>query len=246
LLVKLSEIRLERQSGKERPGYRLAHEALAEFVLLPPAMQAELNGSVWLESARLAVAREWIEQNRPEPLPALLTQVVRNSHSRGLTQTRNLGVTNLIWSLRRLNRLEEARSWCQVARDWHVVDVRTASFCAEPLTAFTSRDSLFPSVTGALPPEDVKAVLSQISQLVQDRHEDPQSFPLNIALGRSYARLADHYIATGRLDLARPPIREAGAIRDALVTADPKSPVVVKYRQRVDALERTVALPERQ
>jgi hypothetical protein len=209
-------------------------------------MQTELNGSVWLESARLAVARELIEQDRPEPLPALLTRVVRNSHSRGLTQTRNLGVANLIWSLRRLNRLQEARSWCGVAQDWQAVDSRTAKFCAEPLTAFTARDPLFPVVSGALAAEDVKAILSQINQLVQDRHEDPQSFPLNIALGRSYARLADHYIATGQFDLARPPVRQAAAIRDALVTADPTSPVVVNYRRRVDALEKTVALAERQ
>jgi predicted Ser/Thr protein kinase len=244
LLVRLCEIRLERQSGKERPGYRLAHEALAEFATLPAAMQAELNGSVWLESARLAVVRELIDQDRPEPVPAILTEVVRNSHARGLTQTRNLGVTNLIWSLRRLGRLEEAGYWCDVARDWQAADSRTDRFCTEPLTAFTSRDPLFPVSPGELSSEDLKAVLSQISQLIQDRHEDPKSFPLNISLGRSYARLADHYIATEQYDLARPPVRQAAAIRDALVAADPKSSVVVNYRRRVDLLERRVAVPE--
>jgi hypothetical protein len=69
---------------------------------------------------------------------------------------------------------------------------------------------------------------------------------LNISLGRSYARVAEHYVATGEYDLARPPLRQAAAIRDALVAADPKSPVVVNYRRRVDALEKTVGPPERQ
>ena len=64
---------------------------MADFRALPAAMQAGLNGTVWLESARLSIARELIDQNRLEPAPALLTEVVRNSHSRNLTQTRNLG-----------------------------------------------------------------------------------------------------------------------------------------------------------
>jgi hypothetical protein len=246
LLVMLCEIRLERQSGRPRPGYRLAHEALAEFAALPVAMQAELNGSVWLESARLAVVRELIDQDRPESVPAILTEVVRNSHARGLTQTRNLGVTNLIWSLRRLDRLQEAGNWCHVAQDWQVADSRIDGFCAEPLTAFTSGDSLFPTTAGELSSEDLRAMLSRINQLIQDRHEDPKSFPLNIALGRSYARLADHYLAAGQYELARPPVRQAAAIRDALVAADPGSSVVVNYQRRVDLLEKKVALPEGQ
>ena len=189
----------------------------AEFAALPATVKTELNGSVWLESARLALARELIDQNRLVALPALLTEVVRNSHARGLTQTRNLAVTHSIWSLRRLNRLEDARYWCQTTRDWQVADSRTAEFCAEPLTVLTDRDELFPVVPGALSDEDFKAMLSRINQLIQDRHEDPQSFPLNITLGRSYARLADHYIATGQYDLARPPVRQAAAIRDVVV-----------------------------
>ena len=47
LLVKLCELRLERQRAGGQTGYRLAHEALAEFSALPPAM-TELNGTVWL------------------------------------------------------------------------------------------------------------------------------------------------------------------------------------------------------
>src|SRR5262249_17844419 len=115
LFVKLCELSLERQRAGGQTGYRLAHEALAGFSLLPPAMQAELNGTVWLENARLAIARELIDQNHLEGLPALLTEVVRNSQSRALTQTRNLGVANLVWSFRRLNRLDDARHWCAVA-----------------------------------------------------------------------------------------------------------------------------------
>ena len=185
-------------------------------------MQAELNGTVWLESARLAVARELIDRNNLEHLPTLLTVVVGNSHARGLTQTRNLGVANLVWSLRRLNRLDDARRWCTVAREWQVAESRIARFCAEPLTAFTGRDELFPVVAGALSDEDLRAILSRIDQLVVDRHEDPQSFPLNITLGRAYARVAEHYLATGRRELARPAVREAAAIRDALVAGDAK------------------------
>ncbi len=240
LLVKLSGLRLARQRGAREDGYRLAHEALDEFRTLPPVMQAELNGTVWLESARLALARESIEQGRAEGAPALLMEVVRNSHARGLTQTRNLGVANLVWSLRRLNRLDDARRWCSVAHEWQVDELRIAQFCAEPLTAFTDRDVLFPVVRGALSDQDLQAVLSRIDQLILDRHEDPQSFPLNITLGRAYARLAEHYLATGRADLARPAVREAKAIRDALMAGDSASPVVLGFRQRVDGLEKAL------
>jgi len=243
LLVKLCELRLERQRAGGRAGYRLAHEALAEFSALPPAMQTELNGTVWLESARLSIARELIDQNRVEALPALLTEVVRNSHARALTQTRNLGVANLVWSYRRLNRLDDARHWCSVAREWQVAELRIATFCAEPLTAFTDRDVLFPIVPGALSGEDFQAILSRINQLTVDRHEDQRSFPLNISLGRAYARLAEHYLATGQNDLARPAVREAAAIRDALVARDSKSPVVLNFRRRVDVLEKTMNAP---
>ena len=76
-----------------------------------------------------------------------------------------------------------------------------------------------------------------------DRHEDPQSFPLNIALGRAYARVAEHYLATGRRELARPAVREAAAIRDALVAGDSKSPAVVNFRRRVEALDTTLNAP---
>ena len=92
LMVKLCRLRLARQRGATETAYRLAHDALADFRALPAGMQAELNGTVWLESARLSVARELIDRNRLEPVPALLTEVVRNSHSRHLTQTRNLAV----------------------------------------------------------------------------------------------------------------------------------------------------------
>lgn len=243
LLVKLCRLRLERQRGGGQSGYRLAHEALAEFRVLPAAMQAELNGTVWLESARLAVARELIDRNHLDRLPAVLTEVVGNSHARGLTQTRNLGVANLVWCLRRLNRLDDARRWCAVAREWQVAESRIAQFCAEPLTAFTGSDELFPVVSGALSEEDLRTILSRIDQLIVDRHEDPQSFPLNIALGRAYARVAEHYLATGRRELARPPVREAAAIRDALVAGDSKSPAVVNFRRRVEALEGTLNAP---
>src|SRR5262249_2099136 len=40
LLVKLCQLRLERQRGARENGYRLAHEALAEFRTLPAATQA--------------------------------------------------------------------------------------------------------------------------------------------------------------------------------------------------------------
>jgi hypothetical protein len=172
-----------------------------------------------------------------------LTEVVRNSHARGLTQTRNLGVAHLVWSFRRLNRLDDARRWCTVSREWQVAELRIAQFCAEPLTVFTGSDALFPVVSGALSDEDLRAILSRIDQLIVDRHEDPQSFPLNIALGRAYARVAEHYLATGRSDLARPAAREAAAIRDALVVGDSKSPAVVNFRRRVDALDKTLNAP---
>ena len=237
LMVKLCQLRLARQRGATQTAYRLAHEAMADFRALPAVMQAELNGTVWLESARLSIARELIDQNRLEPVPALLTEVVRNSHSRNLTQTRNLAVANLVWSFRRLNRLDDARHWCGVARDWQVAELRIAQFCAEPLTAFTDRDALFPVVPGALSDEDLQSILSRINQLIQDLHEDPRSFPLNITLGRAYARLAEHYLATGQTGLARPAVRQAAAIRDALVAGDSKSPVVLNFKRRVDALE---------
>ena len=189
------------------------------------------------QSARLSIVRELIDRNRLEPAPALLTEVVRNSHSHNLTQTRNLAVAHLIWLFRRLNRLDDARRWCAAARDWQVAELRIARFCAEPLTAFTDRDALFPVVPGALSDEDLQSILSRISQLIQDLHEDPRSFPLNITLGRAYARLAEHYLATGQTGLARPAVRQASAIRNALVAGDSKSPVVLNFKRRVDALE---------
>ena len=225
---------------RREAAYRLAHDALADFRALPAVLQAELNGTVWLESARLSIARELIDQNRLEPAPALLTEVVRNSHSHHLTQTRNLAVAHLVWLFRRLNRLDDARHWCGVARDWQVAESRIARFCAEPLTAFTDRDALFPVVPGALSDEDLQAILSRINQLIQDLHEDPRSFPLNITLGRAYARLAEHYLATGQTGLARPAVRQAAGIRDALVAGDSKSPVVLNFKRRVDALEHTI------
>jgi hypothetical protein len=141
---------------------------------------------------------------------------------------------------RRLNRLDDARRWCAAARDWQVAELRIARFCAEPLTAFTDRDALFPAVPGALSDEDLQSILSRISQLILDLHEDPRSFPLNIALGRAYARLAEHYLATGQTSLARPVVRQASGIRDALVAGDSKSPVVLNFKRRVDALEHTL------
>jgi hypothetical protein len=243
LLVKLCQLRMERQRNGGRSGYRLAHEALAEFRSLPAAMKAELNGSVWLESARLAIVREQIDLSRLEAVPPLLMEVVANSHARGLTQTRNLAVANLIWSFRRINRLNDARHWCDIAREWQVAESRIGQFCAEPLTPFNADDELFPAVPGALSDEELQAVRSRINQLIVDRHEDPGSFPLSIALGRAYARLAEHYLATGQIDLARPAIREAGALRNLLIAGDSKSPVILKFRGRVDALEKI--LPQR-
>jgi len=243
LMVKLCQLRLERQRSANQAGYRIAHEAMADFLALPPAMQAELNGTVWLESARLSIIRELIDQNRLEPVPNLLTEVVRNSQARGLTQTRNLAVAHLIWSFRRLNRLEDARHWCKVAREWEVTELRIPRFCAEPLTAFTDRDPLFPAVQGALSEQDLRSLLSRINQLVLDLHEDPRSFPLNINLGRAYARLAEHYLATGQPGLARPAVRQAAAIRDALIAGDSKSPVVLNFRRRVNALEDALKAP---
>jgi hypothetical protein len=238
LMVKLCRLRFARQSGNTQTAYRLAHEALADFRALPAAMQAELNGTVWLENARLSLARELIDQNRPEPVPALLTEVVRNSYSRNLTQTRDLAVANLVWSFRRVNRLNDARQWCGVAREWQVADLRMARFCAEPLTAFTDRDPLFPVAPGALSDEGLQSILSRINQLIRDLHEDPRSFPLNLSLGRAYARLAEHYLATGQTGLARPAVRKAATLRDTLVAGDSKSPVVLQFKSRVDALER--------
>jgi hypothetical protein len=84
---------------------------------------------------------------------------------------------------------------------------------------------------------------SRINQLVLDLHEDPSSFPLNIRLGRAYARLAEHYLATGQSERARPAVKQAAVIRDALVARDSKSPVVLAFRRRVDDLERTLGAP---
>ena len=133
--------------------------------------------------------------------------------------------------------------WCTVAREWQVAELRIARFCAEPLTAFTGRDALFPVLPGTLSDQDLQAILSRIDQIIRDRHEDPASFPLNIALGRSYARLAEHYLTTGQIGPARPAVREAAAIRDALVAADSKSPAVLNFRRRVEALEKTLNAP---
>jgi hypothetical protein len=180
-----------------------------------------------------------MDENHMEAVPAILTEVVRNSHARKLTQTRDLAVANLVWSFRRVNRLDDARHWCGVAREWQVAELRIAQFCAEPLTVFTERNVLFPAVKGALSDEDLQSLLSRINQLVRDLHEDPRSFPLNLTLGRAYARLAEHYLATGQAGLARPAVRQAVAIRDALVAGDSKSPVVLSFKRRVDALEPT-------
>jgi predicted Ser/Thr protein kinase len=238
LMLTLCELRLERQKGgATETAYRLAHDALKDFRGLPAAMQAELNGTVWLESARLSIVRELIDDGRVERAPAILTEVVRNSQSRKLTQTRNLAVTNLVWSLRRLNRLDDARRWCGVAREWQVAELRIAQFCAEPLTAYTERDALFPVVPGALSDEELRSLLSRINQLVQDLHEDSRSFPLNVTLGRAYGRLAEHYLATGQTDLARPAVKQAAFIRDALVAGDSNSPVVLNFKRRIDGLE---------
>jgi len=239
LMVKLCDLHVARQSGATETAYCLAREAMADFRELPANMRAELNGTVWLESARLSVARELIDQNRPERIPAVLMEVVRNSHARNLTQTRDLAVANLVWSFRRVNRLEEARKWCVIAREWQVTELRIAAFCAEPLAAFTDRDALFPVLTGALSEEDLQALLSRINQLVRDLHEDPRSFPLNLTLGRAYARLAEHYLATGQTALFRPAMRQAAAIREALFSADSTSAVVTNFKRRVDALEHT-------
>jgi hypothetical protein len=237
LLVKLCQLRLERQRGEKESGYRLAHEAMAEFRALPLAMQVELNGTVWLESARLSIARESIDRNRLEGVPDLLTEVAGNSHARGLTQTRNLAVANLVWSLRRLDRMDDARRWCATALEWQVAELRIARFCAEPLTPFTESDALFPVVAGPLSDGDLQALLSRIDQLVKDRHQDPAGFPLNIMLGRAYARLTEHYLATGQNDLARSAAKEAAAVRDSLLAGDRTSPVVLSFRRRVEALE---------
>jgi hypothetical protein len=241
LLVKLCELRLARQRGDTQRGYQLAHEAMAEFRTLPDSMKAKLNGSVWLESARLAIARDLIDRNRVDSVPTLLTEVIGNSHARSLTQTRNLAIANLVWSFRRLSRLDDARRWCQIAKEWQVAESRIGTFCAEPLTAFTEADALFPVIQGVLSSEDLQTMLSRISQLIKDRHEDPRSFPLNISLGRAYARLTEHYLATGQTELARPAMREAGTIRDALNAADAKSPVVLNFSRRVDGLYKALA-----
>ena len=87
--------------------------------------------------------------------------------------------------------------------------------------------------------EGLQSILSRINQLIQDLHEDPRSFPLNLTLGRTYARLAEHYLATGQIGLARPVVRKAAAIRDTLAAGDSNSPVVLGFKRRVDALEHT-------
>lgn len=243
LLVKLCELHMERQRGGKKRAYRLAREAMAEFHALPRGMQAGLNGTVLLESARLSIARELIDRNQLEPVPAVLTEVVRNSHARNLTQTRNLGIANLVWSLRRLNRLDDARRWCTTAREWQALELRLADFCAEPLAAFTDREELFPVIQGALSDEDLQSLLSRINQLIVDLHEDSRSFTLKITLGRSYARLAEHHFAAGPSSAARPVVRQAAMIRDALIAVDSKSPVVLNFRRRVDALENRLATP---
>jgi len=191
---------------------------------------------------RLSIAREMIEQNRLEAVPALFMKVATNSHFRHLTQTRDLAVANLIWSFRKVNRLEDAHRWCGIAREWQVADLRIARFCTEPLAAFTASDALFPVVPGALPDEDLQSLLSRINQLIRDLHEDPRSFPLNLSLGRAYARLAEHYLATGQARLARPAVMQAFVIRDALFARDSRSPVVLNFKRRVDSLEHTRTL----
>ena len=64
----------------------------------------------------MSIACQPIDRNDLEAVSAaLLTEVVRNSQAHALTQTRNLGVTNLVWSFHRLNRLDDVRHPCGVA-----------------------------------------------------------------------------------------------------------------------------------
>jgi len=134
------------------------------------------------------------------------------------------------WTTRTAGAASPASGWSLSCVAW---------FCAEPLTAFTDRDALFPVAPGTLSDEDFRSILSRLSQPIQDLHEDPRSFPLNLTLGRAYARLAEHYLATGQTGLTRPAVTQAAAIRDVLVAGDPKSPVVLNFKRRVDALEHT-------
>ena len=92
-------------------------------------------------------------------------------------------------------------------------------------------------VPGALSEEDLQSILSRINQLIQDLHEDPRSFPLNSRWDGPTRGWPNITSTTGQGELARPAVRQAAAIRDALVAGDSKSPVVLNFKRRVDALE---------
>jgi len=180
LLVLLCELRLERQRNGKHGGEQLAHQALAEFDVLPPDVQAELNGTVWLESARLSIARELIDLDRVEELPALLTEVV-------------------------------GTAWRTLAAGARLPANGRSTRRASRAFAPSRPTSSFPAAPGVLSAEDLRALCSRIGQLVVDRHEDPHSLPLNLTLGRAYARLAEHYLASGQPALASPPARAAAS-----------------------------------
>ena len=77
---------------------------------------------------------------------------------------------------------------------------------------------------------------------MDQRHQRKRSRELGSG-DRAYARVAEHYLATGRTELARSAAREAAAIRDLLVAGDAKSPAVVNFRRRVDALDTVLNAP---
>ena len=197
-----------------------------------------------METTRLAVARDLIDRNQLSEVPSLLEETLRNSEAHpeleahGEMGTRNLALFNLIYALRRLNRLSDAGRWCQQAHDGHEGDSRFAYFCTAPLTAFTQRDPLFPPTSGVLSADALANTLASISQLVMGLREDPNSFSLKIDLGRAYARLATHYFETGQEALARPRLEQAVAIRNDLVKRDPQSPVIANFSRRVEALQK--------
>src|SRR5262249_32897497 len=116
-------------------------------------------------------------------------------------------------------------------------ELRIAQFWAEPLTAFAPRDALFPVVAEPLSHQHPHAILPRIKQLSHDLHGGPHSFPLNATHGLGDGRLAERNLAKRRTDLARPVVLQAAGIRDALVAGDGKSPVVLNFKHRVDALE---------
>ncbi len=100
------------------------------------------------------------------------------------------------------------------------------------------RDWTHVSIEARGEPEDITISLVQVLGV----HEALERL-VNITLGRAYARVAEHYISIGRRELARPAVREAAAIRDALLAGDSKSPAVVNFRRRVDTLDKTLNAP---